>query len=257
MTRRILVFLTPAFLTLAFLTLADTMAAQEHAHYDIERASSAILIDGTLDEQAWTDAPAVGDFSPMAPEPAVKQQTIVKMLWDDENLYVGYYMIDNRISAYVTERHGPVSRDDCVEIFLSPGPSKVTNYYTFEINAIGTMLNRCKTGWWTGPPTWEPDGVRYKTSFHGRPEKNPSPNDHHWIVEMAIPFRNFSNDSVHTPPEPGDQWRLNLHRLDEGLPKTAAGRRKQRTGFSTWSPLPPEVQSFHSPAWFGWVRFVK
>ena len=59
----------------------------------------------------------------------------------------------------MTQRHGPVSKDDCVEIFISPNPDKVKNYYTFEINAIGTMLNRARTDWWTGPPNWEPEGV--------------------------------------------------------------------------------------------------
>ena len=63
-----------------------------------------------------------------------KEKTVAKMLWDDENLYVGYYCHDKHISASVTERHGPVSKDDCVEIFISPNPEKLKNYYTFEIN---------------------------------------------------------------------------------------------------------------------------
>ena len=36
-----------------------------------------------------------------------------------------------------------------MEIFISPNPKKVKNYYTFEINAIGTMLNRARTDWST------------------------------------------------------------------------------------------------------------
>lgn len=58
------------------------------------------------------------------------------------------------ISAYETKRNGPVSKDDCVEIFISPNPNKVTNYYTFEINAIGTMLNRARTDWYTAARLW-------------------------------------------------------------------------------------------------------
>ena len=76
-------------------------------------------------------------------------QTFFQVAWDDENLYVAWYSYDKHISAFVTQRHGPVSGDDCVEIFLSPNPDKVRNYYTFEINAIGTMLNRARTDWWT------------------------------------------------------------------------------------------------------------
>ena len=236
-------------------SVSGALFAQEFSRYDIHRSASGIVIDGKLDEEAWTKAPSVGDFHFLPPAPADKQQTVAKMVWDDENLYVGYYCIDKRISAYVTERHGPVSRDDCVEIFLSPNPSNVRNYYTFEINAIGTMLNRCKTDWWRGPPTWEPDGVRYRATWQGRPKKDPSPDDNHWILELAIPLRNFAKDAAHTPPHVGDRWRLNLNRL-EGLSKDKSPKKGQaRSGLSLWSPLPAEVKSFHSPEWFGWVQF--
>lgn len=82
--------------------------------------------------------------------------------------------------------------------FFSPNPAKVRNYYTFEINAIGTMLNRCRTDWWTGPPTWEPEGVQYRTTFHGLASKEESSGDKEWVVELAIPFSNFSRDAAHT-----------------------------------------------------------
>lgn len=222
-------------------------SAEPKRDYDIQRAPSKITIDGVVDEPAWRNVPSVGDFHFNWWQEGDKEQTIAKMLWDDDNLYVSYFCRDKHISASVTQRHGPVSKDDCVEIFLSPNPEKVQNYYTFEINAIGTMLNRCKTDWWQGPPTWEPAGVRYRTSFHGAPRKEESPGDDHWIVELAIPFRNFARDAAHTPPRDGDQWRLNLSR-------TGGITNRQD---STWSPIPPPVRSFHTPEAFGTVRFVK
>ena len=214
--------------------------------YDIQRATGSITIDGKLDDPAWQPAPAVGEFHFRSGRPGEREPTVVRMLWDDDNLYVAYYCHDKHISASVTERHGPVSKDDCVEIFLSPNPRKVRNYYTFEINAIGAMLNRCRTDWWTGPPTWEPEGVRYRTSLHGLPRKDESPEDSHWSVELAIPFRNFAHDAAHTPPRDGDEWRLNLMRTG-GITNAQS---------STWSPLPAAVRSFHTPEAFGWVRFV-
>lgn len=215
--------------------------------YEIHRAAGRIEIDGKLDEPSWRHAPSVGDFGFPWPESGEKEQTVAKLLWDDENLYVSWYAQDRHISAFVTQRHGPVSKDDCVEIFLSPNPAKVKNYYTFEINAIGTMLNRARTDWWTGPPTWEPEGVRYRTTFHGQPRKEESAQDTHWIVEAAIPLRNFVRDAAHTPPQDGDEWRLNLQRLG-GITNAQA---------STWSPLPAGVRTFHTPEAFGVVRFVK
>ena len=226
--------------------LAVEAAAQPQPRYDVHRASSRIVIDARLDEPAWRNVPPAGGFHFNRWKEGEKEQTVVRMLWDDRNLYVGYLCHDRHISARVTERHGPVSQDDCVEIFLSPNPGQAGNYYTFEINAIGTVLNRCRTSWWKGPPTWEPEGVRCRTSFHGLPRKDESPADDHWIVELAIPFRNFARDAAHTPPREGDLWRLNLNR-------TGGITNRQS---STWSPLAPPATSFHTPASFGWVRFL-
>lgn len=214
--------------------------------YDIHRAATPVTIDGKLDEPAWQQAPPVGDFHFPWWKEGAKEQTVAKILWDDENLYVSWLARDKHISASVTQRHGPVSKDDCVEIFIGPNPTKVRNYYTFEINAIGTMLNRARTDWWTGPPTWEPKGVRHRATFQGLAKKEESPEDDHWIVEAAIPLKNFARDAANMPPRNGDVWRLNLQRLG-GVTNPQA---------STWSPLPGGVKSFHTPEAFGSVRFV-
>lgn len=226
--------------------LLCTFCVCAESQYDILRAPSAIKIDGKLDEAAWRKAPPMGGWHFNWFKEGTKEPTVSKMLWDDEYLYVAYQVEDKHISAYEKQRHGPVSKDDCVEIFIAPDPAKVRNYYTFEINAIGTMLNRNKADWWTGPPTWEPEGVLYKTTFHGQPKKDESAEDKGWVVEMAIPLRNFQRDAAHTPPRDGDRWRLNLNRLG-GITN------KQ---WSSWSPIPTPAPAFHTPEAFGSVRFV-
>lgn len=237
---------TCCFFALLLLNACAALCPAQEKVYEIRRTAGPITIDGKLDEASWRGAASVGDFGFPWPESGEREQTVAKLLWDDENLYVSWYAHDRHISASITQRHGPVSKDDCVEIFLSPNPAKVRNYYTFEINAIGTMLNRARTDWWSGPPTWEPEGVRYRTTFHGLPRKEESPQDTHWIVEAAIPLKNFARDAAHTPPHEGDEWRLNLQRLG-GITNAQA---------STWSPLPAGVRTFHTPSAFGLVRFV-
>jgi len=213
--------------------------------YTIYRAAAPISVDAGFGDAPWTSAPLAANFHFNWWKQGDREATEVRMLWDNQNLYVAYYCHDKHISAYERRRHGPVSKDDCVEIFLSPNPHKVNNYYTFEINAIGTMLNRCRTDWWHGPPTWNPDGVRYRTSFQGLPEKNETPGEDHWMVELAIPFRNFVRDAAHIPPRPGDVWRLNLFRTG-GITNAQD---------SSWSPIPAQIRTFHTPAAFGYVRF--
>ncbi len=214
--------------------------------YRIYRTPSRVTIDGKLDEKAWKQTPPVGPFTFNWHQAGEQEQTEARLLWDDENLYVSWLCHDRHISARERRRHGPVSRDDCVEIFLSPNPGKVRNYYTFEINGIGTMLNRCRTDWWTGPPTWEPEGVRHRTSHDGLERKDEAPDDRVWVVEMAVPLRNFARDAAHTPPRDGDEWRLNLNRTG-GLTNPQ---------HSTWWPIAPPARSFHTPESFGPVVFV-
>lgn len=232
--------------TLLFFLVAAPLVGQAPVSYEIRRATSPITIDARLDEPAWRQAEPVSPFNFTWWTQGEKEPTTVKMLWDDENLYVGYLVHDKHISAYVTQRHGPVSRDDCVEIFIAPNPNKVTNYYTFEINAIGAMLNRARVDWWTGPPTWEPDGVEYRTTFHGMPKKDESPDDTEWVVEMKVPLRNFARDAANMPPRDGDVWKLNLNRLGG----------KTNPQYSSWSPIPTPKPSFHTPTAFGPVTFV-
>ena len=227
-------------------SLANCVMGQTLPRYDVYRAAGRIVVDGKLDEPAWEQAPSVGDFRFNWWKEGAKEQTVAKILWDDENLYVGYYCHDKHISAEVTERHGPVSLDDSVEVFLSPNPAKIRNYYGFEMNAIGTMLNFIRADWYQGPFNTEPEGVRLRTSLSGLRVKQEAADDDHWVLEIAIPFRNFAKDAAHTPPQEGDEWRLNLNR--------AGG--KTDAQYSTWSPVSTERPSFHVPEAFGWVRFV-
>ena len=220
--------------------------AQEKPSYDILRTPEPIMIDGMLDEAAWEAAAPAGDFHFNWWKSGEKEQTVAKILWDDVNLYIGYYCRDKHIAADVTRRHGPVSLDDCVEAFISPNPNKVRNYYGFEMNVIGTMLNFIRGDWWRGGRFSEPVGVRLWTSHYGRSLKVDSPDDDHWIIEVSIPFKNFEKDAAHTPPHDGDRWRLNLNR--------SGGTTNAQ--YSTWSPVGTERPSFHVPEDFGSVRFV-
>ncbi len=230
---------------LLLLALLPPSTAQTLPRYEIYRAAGRIVVDGKLDEPAWQQAPPLTDFHFNWYKSGDKEKTVAKILWDDDHLYISFYCQDKHIAAEVTERHGPVSLDDAVEAFISPNPAKIRNYYGFEMNVIGTMLNFIRADWYAGPFFTEPDGVRLKTSYPGLRVKHDSPDDTHWILEVAIPFSNFAKDAAHTPPQDGDQWRLNLNR--------AGG--KTNAQYSTWSPITTDRPNFHVPESFGWVTF--
>ena len=226
--------------------LAVPLAAQTLPTYQVFRTAGRIVVDGKLDEPSWKQAPSAGDFHFNWWTAGEKEQTVAKVLWDDEYLYVGYYCHDKHIAADVVERHGPVSLDDAVEVFISPNPAKPRNYYGFEMNVIGTMLNFIRADWYSGPSNWDIEGVQLRTSYPGLRVKRDAPDDDHWILEVAIPLKSFEKDTAHTPPQEGDQWRLNLNR--------AGG--KTNAQYSTWSPVTSPRPNFHMPDAFGTVTFV-
>ena len=64
--------------------------------YEIHRAGGKITIDGKLDEPAWFAAPACGPFQFTWYKQGKQEQSVAKLLWDDEYLYVGHVCEDMR-----------------------------------------------------------------------------------------------------------------------------------------------------------------
>ncbi|MFQ5468463.1 MAG: carbohydrate-binding family 9-like protein, partial [Kiloniellaceae bacterium] len=108
------------------------------------RAAGPLTIDGRLDEAAWADAPPA-NLSGHTGRPAASPTT-VRVLYDDEYLYVGFVCHEAQLAALVgntTAHDGDIWRDDCVEVFLDPGgPS----YYHFLVNCRGVTGEEATTG---------------------------------------------------------------------------------------------------------------
>src|SRR5919108_3644452 len=67
------------------------------------RAAGSIVVDGTLDERAWRDAPVAKNFiqnDPQEGEPAT-YDTEVRVLYDDEALYFGVFATDPEPSSII------------------------------------------------------------------------------------------------------------------------------------------------------------
>src|SRR5207247_5886907 len=94
-----------------------------------------IGIDGKLDDKAWEAAsPAVSLQFLWENQTGAKQKTSVRLLWDDQYLYVGYDCEDADITAQFLERDDPTYRDDAVEIFINPRPAQTGLYFRLELN---------------------------------------------------------------------------------------------------------------------------
>ena len=241
----------PLALSLSLLLLAPAPFAfvlerRERPEYTIYRAATPIVVDGRLDEPAWTAAPDVGTFVFPWHKGGKQEQTVAKMLWDETHLYVAFICEDAHIWAVHTQRDSPVWRDDTVEVFTAPNPDRPQAYFNFEMNAIGIFLDRFQP---SGPGSrgdgeWNAEGVRAKTSIVGTLNDDRD-EDSYWILEAAIPFRNFAEVAKNTPPCPGDVWHLNLNRLGGNT----------NPQHSQWSASRTPQPAFHAPEDFGRVIF--
>ena len=88
--------------------------------YYCRRARTALQPDGNLDKDFWDDAPYTDEFIDIqgVHMPAPRFGTRVKMLWDDENLYIGAQLYGDEIWGNVTGRDEVIFQDNDFEIFI-------------------------------------------------------------------------------------------------------------------------------------------
>ena len=147
------------------------------------KTSEKITIDGRLDEAGWANAPVAQDFlqsEPREGEPSAELSQ-VRVLYDDQNIYLGAYLHDSKVkSVVINDLKKDFSGDgaDGFEVILDTFHDE-RNGYIFSTNAAGAkadsqMINEGRET----NISW--DGVWYvKTSMV----------DDGWIAEIAyIPF---------------------------------------------------------------------
>ena len=121
---------------LIFVILFSTVC---HA-FVVNRVDSSPEINGVLDDKAWTEATKVELKSKTGEN--LKNRTLAYIGYDQTNLYVAFKCDESDMKkiksnwTYDYERDNTISRDDCVEILLSPLSSQVDLYHII-INSLG------------------------------------------------------------------------------------------------------------------------
>ncbi|MCX6599234.1 MAG: carbohydrate-binding family 9-like protein [Acidobacteria bacterium] len=214
--------------------------------YEVKRAASRIVVDGKLDDAAWAAAAPVHFIFPWEFQKGAKQKTTARLLWDDENLYVGYDAVDSDIVAHYDKRDDPTYKDDALEIFINPDRTQ-TNYYGLEMNAKATLYDYFYIFPTLLLKRLDFTGVQLATHLRGTLNQT-SDTDQGWTLEAAIPWSNFEELAKKLPPEPGTSWWINMNRWDG----TEPNRR-----LSQWSDSGLPQAHPHNPARFGQIVFVK
>lgn len=213
---------------------------------EVKYAASPIQVDGKLDEKAWRAAEPIVLIFPWESQTGAKQKTTVRVLWDEQNLYIGYECDDVDITAQFTQRDDPTYRDDAVEAFINPRPSQTDVYLGLEMNARAVLYDyvSIKSAQFV-LKRFNLQNVQLATFIDGTLNAR-GDRDKGWSLEVSIPWANFEEFSRR--PEPGDVWTATFNRWDGVEPD----RR-----LSMWvDPLDPRPNPHH-PERFGDLVFVK
>ncbi|MEI6456662.1 MAG: carbohydrate-binding family 9-like protein, partial [bacterium] len=184
------IYLLSSLLTTCALQSAT---AQNERHYTCYRTEDPILADGLLNEPSWSLAEWSDDFIDITGDPKLKPPltTRIKMLWDDDCLYVAAELMEPHIWATIHKRDEVIFADNDFEIFLDPDGNGL-NYYEIEVNAFGTVWDLLLTKAYKdrGQPVTSWDLKELKTGIHIKGSMNdPSRPDTSWTVEMALPLK--------------------------------------------------------------------
>lgn len=236
-----------ALVTAQYAVGADTRALDTLVPlYEVARVTEPIEIDGKLDEPAWFAADSVGAFQFPWFKSGEREQSIVKLIWDDRCLYIASLCQDRHITARHKEHDGAIPSDDCLEIMLSPDAARPAFYFNLEWNVVGGYVDGHRPNGADSPRVeWNASDVKLAGSYLGTLNDDQDV-DRLWQVEVALPWSNFREHLSHFPPQAGDEFRANFNRHGGDT----------NMQYSQWSPVGTPAPAFHVPLKFGVLKLT-
>ena len=165
----------------------------------VTRVTSEIVIDGSLDEAPWRQAPKIGALVQRLPVAGATptERTEVTLLYDNDNLYVGVMCYDtepDRVLASQMARDARLNADDRLAIVLDTFRDQ-SNAFHFATNPAGAMVDGLVFA--NGETNDDWNGIWIVRTAR---------TDAGWSAEFAIPFKTLSFPSGETV------WGFNIAR---------------------------------------------
>jgi len=191
------------------------------------RITKPPLIDGKLDDEAWTRAPGVSLKKSDGNAPA--EATSAYFACDEDRFYVAIRCAESqmdKLKASITKAEPENladmwSRDDNVELFLNPNPDG-ESYIQIMVNPLGIAYDMKAEMYRGGDPRIDlPMEVK---THRGAAE---------WTVELAVPYCGLGYGR-----DIGPVWGVNICRYEQRLRE-----------MTQWSP----ATDYHLPRQFGRV----
>lgn len=169
---------------------ASEFEAQKTRQAVVTRINTPIVLDGVLDEPDWMRAPSIGDLVQREPRSGATatERTIVKLLSDRDNLYIGITAYDSapqQIVATQMKRDGdsttdnPLLADDRIEILLDTFHDRRNAFY-FATNPLGALVDGLII-----------ENSELNTDFDAIWDVRTHRFSGGWTAEFAIPFKSL------------------------------------------------------------------
>lgn len=204
-----------------------------------------VVFDAQLNEPCWQRAAVIEHW--VGPKGEARGGgTRCRLLWTKERLLLAFEIEDSTIFATKTVRDDLLWKEDVFEAFIDP-EGRGTNYFEFQFNPLGGIFD----AFLLGDPSkiengslWSYDckDLQAASRLIGGSTVGQAKG---WVLEIGIPYSSLMR-LPHTPPIPGDVWRMNLVRRDYLTPENPEEWCWSATGRRRWP---------HTTARFGYLQF--
>jgi hypothetical protein len=180
------------------------------------RASSAIALDGSLEDAAWQSAPVASGFIQNEPNEGLPASfdTDVRVVYDDNAVYFGVFAHDDRPDELVVsdlKKDFNAAAGDAFLVVIDTF-SDQRNGFEFATNPAGAKWDAQMSN----------EGRESNANWDGIWEVKTRIAENGWYAEMRVPFKALK--FAHADPQ---SWGLNFQR-----------RLRRKNEESYWSPLP-------------------
>lgn len=197
-------------------------------------------IDGQLDEPAWRRSARFELASRSDGRAPARQQTQLRLGWDDKFLYLAGRCADRDIRGHYHKRDDPLYLEEVLEVFFDTNADG-RDYLELEVSPNGRTFDAWFSGRRSGRRLdWNP-ALRLAVRVDGTLNDSRD-TDRAWTVELALPLADLPGRVV--LPAAGVRWRANFYRIDK------SGRGGEAT---SWRPA--RSGDFHDPAARGIIEF--
>ncbi len=203
-------FIIIGLLIIAFFVGVNTALAARGPVRSIAavRTDIAPVIGGKIDESCWSLANIATDFTDYRTESLAVEQTFVRVLYDDDNLYIAFECLEpepDRIIAVERKYDQSLRDEDGVEVrFDTFGDRR--SAYVFAVNTLGTRYDaRVGLFDYRDDDTWGCDWTAACTVAEDR-----------WFAEIAIPIGNILFEQ-----KDSTAWGVNFRRRERGMQESS------------------------------------